>query len=297
MKNYPAIKYALFFIAGIIIEFFFQLSFLIWMILVAVIVTTVIISSLFKIKYVNRFVFLIIIATGGLYSSARNIQTVEYPFTKTKITQSIIYGIVEDISLPQDQKILLVVRSDSINLKGDKDITNVTMRCNIKEKNKSSLEKKYEQLGIGQKIKIKGTINKARGKRNPGEFDYYKYLTSKGISATLYAGSVKNLRIVDSSTEIFANSIFKTRKYISEKIEEIYNKNSRALIKGLLLADRSEIDYRVKESFINSGVIHVLAVSGLHVGFIVIIFLFLFSRTNIYLRIFLTILGKEMEFY
>jgi competence protein ComEC len=58
-----------------------------------------------------------------------------------------------------------------------------------------------------------------------------------------------------------------------------------------LLADRSKIDYDTKTRFINSGVIHVLAVSGLHVGFIAVVFIFLFGRFNIYLRSFLTIAG------
>ena len=63
------------------------------------------------------------------------------------------------------------------------------------------------------------------------------------------------------------------------------------MIRGLLLADRSKIDYDLRESFVNAGVVHVLAVSGLHVGFIALIFLFLFGRMNIYWRLILTITG------
>ena len=63
------------------------------------------------------------------------------------------------------------------------------------------------------------------------------------------------------------------------------------MLRGLILADRSEIDYETKNEFINSGVVHILAVSGLHVGYVLVIFIFIFGRFGIYLRSILTILG------
>jgi competence protein ComEC len=71
----------------------------------------------------------------------------------------------------------------------------------------------------------------------------------------------------------------------------MHNTETAALLRGLLLADRREIDQETKTQFINSGIIHVLAVSGLHVGFIALIFIVLFGRFNIYLRSVLTMIG------
>ena len=64
-----------------------------------------------------------------------------------------------------------------------------------------------------------------------------------------------------------------------------------SLLRGLLLADRGEISYETKTHFINAEVIHVLAVSGLNVGFIVLIFLLAFGRLNLFLRSGITIAG------
>jgi len=64
-----------------------------------------------------------------------------------------------------------------------------------------------------------------------------------------------------------------------------------ALLKGLLVGDRTEINDETKTDFINTGVVHVLAVSGLHVAYILLIFIFTFGRLNIYLRSILTIFG------
>jgi competence protein ComEC len=62
-------------------------------------------------------------------------------------------------------------------------------------------------------------------------------------------------------------------------------------LKGILLADRGEIDFSTREKFVNAGVVHILAVSGLHVGFIVLIFIVISSRFNLYIRSAITIIG------
>ena len=127
--------------------------------------------------------------------------------------------------------------------------------------------------------------------RNPGEFDYNEYLNSLGISGVLNIYGAKDIIILNNEGNVFESVIFSLRKFLDWEIKSLHNKQTASLLKGLLLADRSEIDYVTKTQFINAGVIHVLAVSGLHVGFVAIIFIFLFGRLNIYLRSILTIVG------
>ena len=71
----------------------------------------------------------------------------------------------------------------------------------------------------------------------------------------------------------------------------MHTPQASALLKGLLLADRNEISSETKNYFINSGVMHILAVSGLHTGFIALIFFIFLGRLNLYLRAVLTIAG------
>ncbi|MCK5455879.1 MAG: ComEC/Rec2 family competence protein, partial [Melioribacteraceae bacterium] len=185
----------------------------------------------------------------------------------------------------------IIVKSDSLIVSDSVRILENNFQCNISFTSKKGTAQLYEVLQIGNKIKVVGTLRKGRGERNPGEFNYYKYMQSKEIAGILYIKKTRNFRIVDSSINYFSNAIFEARKWVAVKIETSHNKRTASLLKGLLLADRSEIDYRTKESFINSGVIHVLAVSGLHVGFIVLIFMFLTSRISIYPRTILTVIG------
>jgi competence protein ComEC len=70
-------------------------------------------------------------------------------------------------------------------------------------------------------------------------------------------------------------------------LSDLYPGQSGALMKGLLLGERGEISPELKDAFARCGVIHALAISGLHIGYIGIIFFVLFSllRFNYQARI------------
>jgi competence protein ComEC len=292
MNDFPLIKYVVAFIVGVIFTSFIPIP-----IIYLVGIITLILFVISALHFINKktiiplLLLTITMFFGMLYLSIRSEKPVEYPFGKTKISNTIIYGKVEKINLIHDDKFVIEISSDSVNVEDSIRILKNKFQCSIYFKNKKRTYQLYHQLHIGNKVKVGGTLRKGRGRRNPGEFDYYKYLQSKNISGLLYIKKSNDFRIVDNEVNYFKNTIFNVRKWIAEKIDVLHNKQTAALLKGLLLADRSEIDYETKKSFVNSGVIHVLAVSGLHVGFIVLIFMFLFSRISIYPRTILTVIG------
>jgi competence protein ComEC len=293
MKNYPLIKYVLAFIVGIISTDLFFISLNTFLLISISLLITVIVFSVVKhVKFSFALWLLLIIFTGNIYYSLRIDNKSVYPFAADKISGANLYGTITGINLIQKDKIKLIVHSDSVMVKDSTHLLQNYFLCNITEKKHKKLKRLYNELGIGYKIKISGTIRKGRERRNPGEFDYYKYLQSKKICGLFYVKGAKNVLLFKQKTsKRFYNVIFKIRKNIAEQIEMLHNQRTSALLKGLLLADRSDIDYNIKLSFINSGVIHVLAVSGLHVGFILLIFIFLFSRIPLFPRTILTIIG------
>jgi len=296
VKDYPLIKYVIAFIIGIIFQSIINIEIqtLLYLFILGFLISTTLFLIFKKIPrslLVSLSIYFLIFITGASYFAINNLVKSEYPFEKNRIKDAVVYGSVSKINLLHDTKLTFVVEIDSVKIKQKLYSLSDNFLCSINRPNRKNLAKFYDEIEIGNRVEIKGTVQKARGRRNPGEFDYYEYLLTKEISALIYLRDVNNIKIDNRENAHFKNTIFQTRKRTSEIIDNIYNKKSAALIKGLLLADRSEIDYRAKESFINAGVIHVLAVSGLHVGFIVIIFLFLFNRFNIYIRTLLTIIG------
>ena len=292
MKDYPLIKYVIAFIIGIVSTKYFHIQLYEGILLVLFFISISIVLFLFK---GNKIIFIVhflsVLVLGNIYLTYNSQTEIIYPFEKTKISKTTIFGEVKDIHLIHANKFEILLASDSLIVMDSTHRIGKNFQANISFSSKRRTNQLYNQLNIGNKIKLVGTLRKGRGMRNPGEFDYYKYLQSKNIVGLVYVKNITNFRIVDNQISIFANNIFKVRKWVAEKIEQNHNSITSGLLKGLLLADRSEIDYRTKESFINSGVIHVLAVSGLHVGFIVLIFLFLTNRIPIYSRTIITIIG------
>ncbi|MBU0474421.1 MAG: DNA internalization-related competence protein ComEC/Rec2 [Bacteroidetes bacterium] len=292
MKNYPLIKYVIAFVVGIIGEKYLliQIPYSI-----SIIIILTLLAVFFHFKKNNYMLIIVLLINsmlfGATYSILRNNGDVQYPFQQTKISGTEIYGEIKNIELLHNDEFKLLVQSDSVIVHDSTTFIKSKFQCNISSDSYNKLVRLYSSLDIGNKVKLVGTLRKAKGECNPGEFDYYKYLQSKDVVGIIYIREIKDVNIIESSVNIFHNLIFEGRKWIASKINISHNAKTASLLKGLLLADRSEIDYETKESFINSGVIHVLAVSGLHVGFIVLIFMFLFSRLSIYPRTFLIIIG------
>jgi len=129
----------------------------------------------------------------------------------------------------------------------------------------------------GDFLLVKSNINKIEPPKNPEQFNYKKYLFYKGV---LSGGFVKqkDWKLIKNnafSIYKFANNI---RNFLLSKLNnfEINNKN-KAIISAISLGKREDIDSLTNTQFSNAGVMHILAVSGLHVGVVFLILLSVFK--------------------
>lgn len=295
LNDFPLIKIAVFFTAGILIADLLPVQ----QKLIFIIISVIVILCVIAIKFLHikpiKFLFIILIYISVLLcgsliykSNAPSKYSVLDKFMKEK--KSFLYGKVENIELKKDYEVLFTLKIDSIFFNKSKILCNDYVLCKFRA---DSIQRYfiYENLRPGNSIYLTGTFQQGRNQRNPGEFDYNQYLKSKGISGLFISYDSDTMIITNKAYSHFNSVIFSIRKSIDEKIHLLHTKQTAALLRGLLLADRSEIDYETKTQFINSGVVHILAVSGLHVGYVLLIFIFLFGRFNIYLRAMFTILG------
>ena len=134
--------------------------------------------------------------------------------------------------------------------------------------------KEEKQLDFKNYYQTKVYINKVESPKNDFQFDYAKYLARKGI----YYQSFATDEILEAP---------KKRLTISEKIRqkrlEILNtidgsklpKREREFLKGIILADRTEMDAEMVSDFSKSGLVHFLAISGTHLAIIFWLILYL----------------------
>ena len=295
MNDFAVIKFSIVFVFGILLLPLVQVNILSLIILIILLLLLTIILKRKRVfeKY-NIFLtvisLLLIISLGNITSQFSKVQLNTFVSNLYKEKNVIVSGKIDKIELEREYEIQFLLSADKFMVN---DITvndKMIFLCKLRGNEKGRVEF-YQMMKPGFEIELTGRFKKGRERRNPGEFDYNAYLKTKGIEGIITIDTLTNIKVIYESPELFSNSIFQVRKYINKQISLMHNSETAALLRGLLLADRREIDQETKTQFINSGVIHVLAVSGLHVGFIALIFIILFGRFNIYLRSVLTIIG------
>lgn len=76
----------------------------------------------------------------------------------------------------------------------------------------------------------------------------------------------------------FGGTINKWRKQLGYTIDELHDRQTAGFLKGLILGDRSEIDANLMKDFMRTGLVHIIAISGLHIIVISLILFFLLQR-------------------
>lgn len=295
MRNYPLIKFVLIFIIGILIQKIAELTFHQWFYTTIFLLLLFILASLIlrkrNFQTLSLLLYFLVMSFGAMFFALDQSNKTIFPFEKYKYRNTYVYGEITDLELYQTDRIEFTAEVDSVEHEDKTVQANLKLLCRIYPKKEENAGRIFKNISIGNEFIAKGTLTKAPNKRNPGEFNYEAYLSDKGIHGLFSCYNEKLFGITDDSENFFFNKVFEIRKSIDESIRTLHNEQSAGLLRGLLLADRGEIDYDTRKLFVNAGIIHILAVSGLHVGFVILIFFFLFNRLNVYLRYILTILG------
>ena len=124
---------------------------------------------------------------------------------------------------------------------------------------------------IGSVFLFKSNLNEIQKPLNPNQFNYKKYLEKQGVYHQIFLRNTAFL--VKQSNE---NSAYKIAENIRNRVEAVlmqsgFKDGELAVIKALILGQRKDISKDLLEDYTNAGAIHILAVSGLHVGIILLI--------------------------
>lgn len=127
------------------------------------------------------------------------------------------------------------------------------------------------ELMIGDVLFCNAQLNTVSGPKNPFQFDYKTYLKDRNVNHQLYLNHNEylTLKTENSSFNSYADHFRLTANTKLEQAE--FSTESLSIINALLLGQRQHIDEETRSNYINAGVIHILAVSGLHVGIIYLI--------------------------
>lgn len=106
---------------------------------------------------------------------------------------------------------------------------------------------------------------------NPHQFDYKSYLKKKHIYHQLFVESHSLLKL-DSRPSTLVGYAGQVREKVNIKLNAYnFDPDELAIINALLLGQRQDISSEIYDSYTQAGAIHILAVSGLHVGIILLL--------------------------
>jgi len=177
--------------------------------------------------------------------------------------------------LPGDQ--LLVEISEFQEGKGNFDKGIVQVLGVVTEKSKQPaigrmlcyFRKGAESKEVGQRWLIAGSLQTIENKNNPGEFNQAGYWRNKGVEHMVFLNE-SDIEYVGFhySAGVFWNQL---RNYLKRQLKRVLNENHYAVAVALSLGDKSELPKETRAAFASAGAMHVLAVSGLHVGILLTI--------------------------
>lgn len=140
---------------------------------------------------------------------------------------------------------------------------------------RDSIVKTYKK---GDVLYVEGKIQSIPNNSNPGYFNMQTYYKNRGVLQQLFVKPGQHYFYGKNINGCLIRIILNIRNYWNHSIQHLIKESDRrAVIKALLLGDNSEIEKEVFESFSETGAIHVLAVSGLHVGAVLYVFVLLFK--------------------
>ncbi len=120
----------------------------------------------------------------------------------------------------------------------------------------------------GDSLEFQAVLRRPSSRRNPSEFDYRRYLENHHIYALAYLDEEDVQVSAPQDRFLLRRWANQVKYHIRDLIGNSMSGEPAAILQALLVGLRGEISDETEQAFIDSGAIHVLAVSGLHVGYI-----------------------------
>ncbi len=131
----------------------------------------------------------------------------------------------------------------------------------------------------GDELWISARLRPPSNRGNPDEFDYAWYLFRCGISGTGFAASGKWQLAGHSDTR----TLFQIASDVRGKVLELYRRlgfegETFAVLAAVTLGYKQELSEEIRSTYASTGASHILALSGLHIGFLYLLFYYLLVR-------------------
>ena len=285
-KEVPFIRIGLPLCSGIVAGLYYKPDTLFLVLATLVIVCGFCISLFFN-KYQTDLIY------GLSFSAALFICGLQlYTYEKTKISTlesvpTLFYCTISDYAEEKEKSFRLEAELDQMKTKNGFTSVNGSMILYIKK------DTVFSDFVPGDHIIIKCTPDEIVNRGNPNEFDYKFYMENHGIRYFAFLQSSEIIRMGEPDhRKLIHRALIIRQKIIRMYRDRGISGDRLALVAAITLGQKSLLDPEQKQYFIKAGVMHIMAVSGLHAVilsfFIFKMLFFLKGRFNI-IRIIITL--------
>ncbi len=128
-------------------------------------------------------------------------------------------------------------------------------------KGKLYLLAKRGDLPIGAAVRVYGTVKQPQEPRNPGMFDEKAYYEGKGCA--FYVISEKE-EVTDAGEWNLCEALRRTQERCCAVLQEMMPEEDAGVLSAMLLGERAELDDEIYLAYQQSGLLHLISVSGMH---------------------------------
>lgn len=260
--HHLSLWYFVSFIFGIVFFFQSNIDFSIYIIAAGITIIPILIWSACQSRLLFQFIaFCLVAFSVGVAASHLRLATINTnPITKTMISQ--ISGVITQIkpSLRGTQ-----ITLEDVNL-SDRHLDKI--RINV-------ASKLLVDVVHGDVVQLKAKLFPLQSGVLPGTYDFGFYMYMSGIEASGYA--LTNLEITGNIQGTLEQNIQNIRRKIHDRLIDVLGTESGNFAAAILIGETKAIPRQVANDMRNSGIAHILSVSGLHLSLVAMIF-FVVSR-------------------
>lgn len=135
-------------------------------------------------------------------------------------------------------------------------------------------------LHYGDKILIHKPLQPIKNSGNPGAFNYKRYAAFQLAFHTVYLKPGEWAKLKDADINKGYAFIFSLRTKITNILKKhiVGNNDIVGIAEALLIGYKEDLDKDLVQSYSNAGVVHIIAISGLHLGLIYVLLVWIFNR-------------------
>lgn len=130
-----------------------------------------------------------------------------------------------------------------------------------------------DSLEIGDAVRVTAYLESLPGARNPGEFDYGRYLALNGVQGFVTVRDTNAVILTAKASDLSVSNLMAlAQNSIYNMFDHYHRPEEASFLKGVVFGYRGDLTAEVKQSFMDTGTIHILAVSGSNVVVVGLIF-------------------------